>query len=587
MNSDVELVKARLSIADVVRRYVDLRPVSGRWTGPCPFHQETKPSFSVNDDEGFFYCFGCQASGDVIDFYMRINGLEFRDALEQLAQEAGVQLSGAHRHDPQAELRKQRKKIFLDMHTRAARWFAENLSRPAGAEASAYLDRRGISPETRESFTLGASPADWHGLDAFLRSEGFTPEQAVECGLLSKNDNGNIYDRFRERLIFPIQNLSGQVIAFGGRVINEGGPKYLNSSDSPIYKKGEHLYGLFQARRSMNRTRRALLTEGYMDVLSLHQFGYQDACGVLGTALTPEQVRRLAGLCTRVDLLFDGDAAGRKAALRSTEMILLAGVKCSVVLLPEGEDVDSILQTRGREGFERFLENAGDGLRFATSMVQEEFAPKDIMSWATNFLAGFTEPTLLAYYLPRVAQGLGVGEAELRSAVGARPAPRSASQRQAGGQADAAAQGHGGHRQVEKEDLDDRLLLEFPIRYPEYVEDLEGRGFGAALQTTWARNMWAKIVRQQGGDLVSMLSEGEKRLYTRCRMEREEHLLTGHDLLDEWRHVCSLIEQKRARASKGQLKDKIRAAQEAGDLELANKYLKALLDAPRRDDEQH
>lgn len=579
--SDVAQVKARLNIADVVRRYVDLKPVSGRWTGACPFHQETKPSFSVNDDEGFFYCFGCQASGDVIDFYMRINGLEFRDALEQLAQEAGVELTGSSRPDPQAQARKQRKKVFLDMHTAAARWFSGNLAGGPGAEARDYLERRGISPETVETFGLGASPDDWHGLDKHLASKGYTPEHGVEAGLLSKNDKGNIYDRFRARLIFPIQNLSGQVIAFGGRIIKEGEPKYLNSSDSPIYKKGEHLYGLFQARRSMNRTRRALLTEGYMDVLSLYQFGYQDACGVLGTALTSEQVKRLAGLCARVDLLFDGDAAGRKAALRSVELILLAGVKCTVVLLPEGEDVDSILQEHGREGLERYLEQSRDGLGFASSMVRDEFAPKDIMSWATGFLGRLTEPTLLAYYLPRVAQSLGVAEAELRSAVGARPVSRPAPQQQAGGQA------NGRGRQVEKEDLDDKRLLEFPILYPEYVPDLESRGFGSILATGWASAMWAKMVEHHGGDLVSSFSEGEKRLYAQCRMQGDETRLTGQDLLEEYRHICARIKRCRQRANKRQLMDKLRAAQQAGDEALVLKYTKAYNDALGREDEQH
>lgn len=578
--SDIQAVKSRLNIADVVRRYVDLKPVSGRWMGPCPFHQETKPSFSVNDAEGFFYCFGCQESGDIIDFYMKINGLDFRDALEQLAAEAGVEL-GNSAPNPQAERQRKRKKIYLDAHDLARSFFRRHLSSGAGAIAREYLERRGISDETAEKFQLGFSPDDWHGLDNHLRSKGIAPDVGAECGLLSKNEKGNIYDRFRGRLIFPIQDLSGRVIAFGGRILTDGEPKYLNSSDSPIYKKGDHLYGLSQARPAMNRTKRALLTEGYMDVLSLHQFGYEDSCGVLGTALTPDQVKRLAGFASNIDLVFDGDNAGRKAALKSSGMILAQGVSCRVVLLPEGEDVDSLLQQRGCEGFDACLKAAPGGLHFCLETIKSGFSPKERMDWITRFIGNIGDLGIRAHYLSEIGRNLGlagVSEQDFRLAVEAKTrhkAPRTDARQ---GQA---------AQPVGKDDKQDRYFLKFPIQYPEYVPELARRGLGSMLSTPWAQKMWEKITANHGQDILPWLDEHEKRFWAACRQQRRETFLSEEELVNEWKHICALIDGSRRQSSREQLMEKLRRAQSCGDNETITQCLQALSESLGRDDEQH
>ena len=583
--SAVEAVKARISIADVVRRYVDLKPVSGRWMGACPFHQETKPSMSVNDEEGFFYCFGCQASGDVFDFYARINGLDFREALEQLAAEAGVELTNVP-HDPHAAERKARKNMLMEMHDEANAWFQRNLRMGSGEIARRYLDNRGMTPDVIEKFGLGYSPEDWHGLDNFLKGKGRTSEDGVDAGLLSKNEKGNIYDRFRGRLIFPIQNLSGRVIAFGGRIITDGEPKYLNSSDTPIYKKGDHLYGLNLARSTMTRSKRALLTEGYMDVISLHQFGYTDACGVLGTALTPDQVKRLAGFCSRVDLVFDGDGAGRKAALKSSRMILLQGVACKVVLMPEGEDVDSLLQQNGPAGFEECMNEAPNGLDFCLETLRNEFAPRDIMAWARNFMSELPDASLRAYYLPRIAGGLGLSEVDFRRDAGVTAPPRNTARRQ-GQTAPAPQQGQPAGMATGKEDKDDRYFLKFPIQYPDYVPALAERGFGNVLGTEWARGIWEKLVNTQSGQIMSLLNDQEKSFYIRCREELRENILSGGELLDEWEHICNKIAVGQQKLNRQQLKEALRQAQMSGDSQRINDCFRALEESLRRDDEQH
>lgn len=515
----VQAVKSRIDIADIVRRYVDLRNVGGRLVGVCPFHNETKGSFNVHSDKGFYHCFGCQASGDVIDFYCRINGLEFRDGLEQLAAEAGIRLETV-KADPRADEKKKVKLRCLEMHAVSEQFFRHCLASNAGAKAREYVSGRKVSPELVEAFGLGYGPGGWQALQEFLSSRGYNPREGVAAGLLSVNDAGRTWDRFRDRLIFPIRDVSGKVVAFGGRIMGEGDPKYLNSADSPIYKKGEHLYGLSQARTSISRTRRALLTEGYMDVITLHQFGYTDACGVLGTALTPEQVKRLAGFCNRVDLVFDGDPPGRKAALKAAEMILSHGASCRAVMLPEGEDVDSLLHAKGRAGFEECLDNALDGLDFCLATVRATFSPREIMTWAKDFLAGLRDTDLRAFYLPRLAFGLGLDEAAFRGA-----ASKAADQQRASGSPGASGAPEGGYGQkagrgapmqpkpTNGEGLfspRDAKFLEFVVRYGGTVPELDALGLAQTLNTEAAGRFWAKLVAGQGRDIFHELDEAEK-----------------------------------------------------------------------------
>lgn len=456
----VKAIKERLNIADLVRRYVELRQNGSRAMGCCPFHQEKTPSFSVNADEGFFYCFGCQASGDIFDFHARINGLEFKEALEQLAEECGITLErGGHSGKSGGQsgsLEKSRKQQALAMHELAKLHFVQNLKSPDGAGARAYLSGRELSPEVIRRFELGWSKPGWNSLHDALRKSGFKPEEAAQCGLLAKSERGSFYDRFRERLMFPIRNLAGKVVAFGGRVIGktDDQAKYINSSDSPIYKKGEHLYGLFESRRAISQERSIVLTEGYMDVISLHQFGIENSCGVLGTALTPEQVKRLGQLSSKLVLIFDGDTAGRKAALRAAEMILTKGLACTVVLMPDGEDIDSFLHKEGKDAFVRLRESAPDGFDFCLSVLQREFAIKDQLEWAGKFLGQIPvaqpgDASLKSHYFTAFTYGLGVKEETLREVM-SKLSPGAA-----GAQRFAAGRGQTEERRTSADDLID------------------------------------------------------------------------------------------------------------------------------------
>lgn len=541
-------IKARLRIEDVIGRHVELRPSGNRLVAPCPFHQETKPSFSVNPEGGFYYCFGCQASGDIIEFYRAINGLEFGEAVEALAREAGLEVRRRPEYMAPGEISRSQ---CLDMHALAAVFYREVLGRAPGQAARDYIARRGLAPEIVERFCLGWAPAGWNELRDHLRGRGFSEVVAEKAGLVSKSAKGSYYDRFRERLIFPIMNLSAQTVAFGGRSLVDGeGPKYLNSSETPIYTKGEHLYGLYQARRAMSHSKSVLLTEGYVDVLSLHQFGFENSCGVLGTALTPEQVHRLSGLVGQVDLVFDGDNAGRKAALRSAEMILTQGLKCRVLLMPEGEDVDSVLQKNGRTSLLELSAQAVDGLDYCLRQLSANQSPKDVLNWATGFMSRLKKLDWKSYYLPKLAAGLGLSETELRRTLGEKGA-------------DATASVPARLEQCKPSQLDKNLLA-FAVRFPEYHGQLHELGLGEALATERGRIFWSKIFGVSPHEVLSRMDQGEKQFYVQCQMRTD---VTVDDGRSEWDEVQDFLRQTGQRRDLESLNSGLRKARQSGDFQ--------------------
>ena len=570
-NTDViQAIKSRISLADLARRYVELRPVGSRLVAPCPFHQETKPSFSINEEQGTFYCFGCQASGDIFDFYGRLNGLDFKETLAALAEEAGIQLD-AYRANPQARQERSQKRDMLRMHELAASHFRSNLRREDARACRDYIEERGISPELQETFGLGWTPDVWQDLGDSLRRAGFSLDAATECGLQSRSSSGRTFDRFRNRLMFPIRNLSGQAIAFGGRIIpslaREDDAKYINSSDSPIYKKGEHLFGLFQARPSIAVKKNVILTEGYMDVITLHQYGYTQAAGVLGTALTPEQIKRLSGFTTHMELMFDGDAPGRKAAFRSCEMLLSRGLSCKVILFPDDNDIDSMLHTYGRDAVEDLRAHAQDGLSFYISVLRG-MSPRDAVEWTRRFLGEVDMPELFHRFAAELATGLGLSEAELRSGVLQRREAAHTSSRPA---QPAAPRGI----------TRDREIMTFVVRYPHRLPDLKACGADLALSAPWALKLWDKISPYCSELAFDELEPGEKNFWIRCRgaeappLNNEDGELSAiRRMLDEVQttsHMASVVAALR---------------QGTADQDTQREYLRALLEARGRRSDQ-
>jgi len=352
-------LRSRVPVSDVVGKRVKLAKKGREFSGLCPFHSEKTPSFTVNDDKAFYHCFGCGAHGDVIRFVTETEGLNFPEAVAKLAGMAGLTVPEA---TPQERRRAERAKTLQEACEAALLFFRRRLDGPDGDEALAYLRRRGLKPETIEAFRLGWAPDRRSALKQALTGEGFSEDMLVEAGLLIKpEDGGESYDRFRGRVIFPIADRRGRVIAFGGRALGDIQPKYLNSPETPLFNKGRLLYSLDKARQAVRDGADIIVTEGYTDVIALHQAGFGGAVAPLGTALTESQIEELWRLAPEPVLCFDGDEAGRRAAGRALDRLLprlVPGKTARFVFLPEGEDPDSFVNLSGPEAFGRLVERA-------------------------------------------------------------------------------------------------------------------------------------------------------------------------------------------------------------------------------------
>jgi DNA primase len=439
--------------------------------------------------------------------------VDFKEALAQLAEEVSITLE-ASADDAKYRQNRDMRGRSLKMHGLAETFFKNNLQGPAGRECRKYIDSRQLDLKLVESFDLGWSLPEWQGLADLLLRSGFSKEQGVEAGLLSKNEQGHIYDRFRGRLIFSIKDLSGKTIAFGGRIIDpadKDAAKYINSPDSPIYKKGDNVFGLFQARKAIAIKKQLILTEGYMDVLALHQFGYANSCALLGTAQTPEQVKRLSNLCSNFELLFDGDEPGRKAALSSCEMFLARGLNCRVVLLPEPEDIDSLLRKFGPETFEDLRAKALDGLTFCMRTLNSGYAPKEISAWVNNFLGKLEYPELAARYARELSRGLDLDETFLSGQVTKAKGAKRTVSGPSGGQVKAGPRGP---------DIDKQFLA-FAVRYPRYVDKLRDKGLEFVLKQDWACAFWSKIIacapHYSETEIFDSLDQREKDFWIKVR----------------------------------------------------------------------
>ena len=344
----------RTDIVALVERYVPLKKAGANYQARCPFHNEKSPSFSVSPTKQFYHCFGCGAHGTAITFLMEHAGYSFIDAVKELASQVGMTLpDDGKRVAPEEDHR--REKLYERMDI-AARHYRQALK--AHEPAIAYLKQRGLAGETAAKFALGVANDDWQPLAAAFAD--YQDPLLVEAGLVISNE-GKRYDRFRDRVMFPIRNERGQVIAFGGRIMQKGEPKYLNSPETPLFHKGRELYGLFEHRRSIQHEDRVLVVEGYMDVVMLDQHGVDNAVATLGTAITSDQAMRLLRLANEVVFAFDGDAAGRKAAWRALENSLPQardGKLLSFLFLPDGEDPDSFVRTQGADAFKKLCNTA-------------------------------------------------------------------------------------------------------------------------------------------------------------------------------------------------------------------------------------
>ena len=412
----IQTLLSRVDIVDVVGRYVPLKKAGANFQACCPFHQEKSPSFTVSPTKQFYHCFGCGAHGSVIGFLMEYSGVGYVEAIRMLADQSGMQVPESDRDQP---VRPRTEPGLTDLMLVVSRWYRQQLKQ--SSRAIAYLKQRGLTGEIAARFGLGYAPDSWQGLAQAVKE--YDSRSMVEVGLVVVNDNGRRYDRFRDRIMFPIHNTRGDVIGFGGRILDQGEPKYLNSPETPLFQKGQELYGLFQARQAIRSVDRVLVVEGYMDVVALSQHGIDWAVATLGTATTPTHVKKLLRHTTNIVFCFDGDAAGQRAAWRALEQslpVLDDTSRLMFLFLPEEHDPDSYVRAFGRDALVELID--GQGLPLSAYLFRQMTERHDLqleegrsafLKELQPLLAQIQAPALALLLRKRAAELTGLESGEL------------------------------------------------------------------------------------------------------------------------------------------------------------------------------
>jgi len=428
----INRVRDSVDIVELVSGYVALRKTGKNHVGLCPFHSEKTPSFSVNPDKQIFHCFGCGVGGDAFKFLELQEGLNFPEAVRGLAERSGITLPADSRERGDRRTEDDRPALFAIVADAAA-YFQRELEGPAGSAARAYLKKRGVTETVIADFSLGFARPEWDGLLKHLRQKGYAQGLMEKAGLIVKRSEGDgYYDRFRGRIIFPIRDIAGKVIAFGGRVMDDSLPKYLNSPETPLYSKSNVLYCLNRAKEPGRRLGYFVIVEGYLDALACHQFGAKNAVATLGTALTEGHLRLMRRFAHNLVLIFDPDPAGVKAALRGLDLFVASGMKVNVVSLPDGDDPDTFLNKRGYEAFAACLKKSEKFMDFVLRQVVADgrAAPIDgkvekageMLGVIARLQSGIERD----YYLKKTAEALDLDEAVLRQEMPKDARPRQA-----------------------------------------------------------------------------------------------------------------------------------------------------------------
>ncbi|HRS01688.1 MAG TPA: DNA primase [Bacteroidota bacterium] len=360
----------RSDIVEIISESVFLKKVGKNFVGLCPFHSEKTPSFNVSQEKKIYKCFGCGRSGNVFTFLMENNGMTFREAMNYLAKRYGIVIDTTQENKE----KKSKQEDILNVMEEATNYYQSLLKKKSGASCREYFEKRGISQQTIEDFRLGYSPDSFNETSNYFRSKGYSDEILLDAGLLVQNEKGNLYDRFRGRAMFPITDIFGRVIAFGARLISDdkSQPKYINSPQTMLYDKSSVLYGLSQAKSQIINKKEAILVEGYMDVITMHQWGYKNAVASSGTSLTAEQLKLLSRYTKNLNILYDADEAGQNAAERAIEIALQQEFDISIITLPEGEDPDSILREQGPNAFRKYLDGKLNFIEFLFNKYKSE-----------------------------------------------------------------------------------------------------------------------------------------------------------------------------------------------------------------------
>ncbi len=418
----IQKIKEENDIVDIVSEVVTLKKTGKNYLGRCPFHSEKTPSFTVSSEKQIYKCFGCGEAGNVISFVMKTRNMAFPEAVKFLGEKVGIVVDDADSPGKSSATNEKFKRMY-DINIQAARYFYTNLKRFKAPYE--YLKGRGITDETIKKFGIGFALDNWQGIRSYLKQRGFSEEEILQLGLTTKNEKGNIYDRFRNRIIFPVFNVSGRVIGFGGRVLDDSKPKYLNSPETPIFHKGTNLYGLNLAIKN-NQARTVIMVEGYMDVISLSQQGVTNVVATLGTALTEGQCKLLKRYIDTVIVSFDSDVAGQNATIRGLEILQKSGFDLKILQIPSGKDPDEFIRSFGREKFLNLVDGALPIIDFKLRMAEKgiDFSKQEMvikyLKRVVNVLKDL-DPLEKAVYIKQVSEKSGIGEEAIMESLDKNP----------------------------------------------------------------------------------------------------------------------------------------------------------------------
>jgi len=489
-------IRRRASIVEVISDYVTLKKAGRNYMGLCPFHGEKTPSFTVSEEKGIYHCFGCHSGGGVFNFLMQYDHLTFPEAVEQVAKRYGIAVERDGRPGNSQE-NGERERLYRVNERAAANYHKLLFAHPEGKKALEYLKARGVDEATTQKFMLGYAPQTGSGLFKLFSQEKISTQDGCRLGLIGQRGPQNFYEKFFARVIFPIVSPAGKVVAFGGRVLDQGLPKYLNSSETPLFHKGSTLYGLNQAKEGIRKADRVVVVEGYLDVIALAQYDIPYAVATLGTALTADHVRVLSRYTKNIIALFDGDDAGRKAASRSFEIFVEGGLLGRAAFLPKGDDPDTFVRSRGKAALESILDQSVPLADYFFSWLEERFGKtlegkSQIAGEVSRLLAKVGNAFEADLLVRRAADILEIREELLR-----RPPKTATAVRFAPAPAQSSAAGSG---VTGRDDVAERSLVSLMLRLPEVIESVAR----AQESRQWFGSKW-------GGTVDSILAQWQER----------------------------------------------------------------------------
>lgn len=556
----INQIRERVNILDVVSDFVPLKKVGGNYKGLCPFHSEKTASFTVNEEKQIFHCFGCGAGGNAITFLMKASGMSFPDAVEELAKKAGVTIP--KQTDKAAAAKNDRTESLYRINETAASFYHKLLSE--SDKARNYLEKRGLSKDTITDYKVGFGGEGWDSLVRLLSQKGVSLTLAEELGLVIPKKSGGYYDRFRERIIFPIIDTYGRVIGFGGRSIDGSEPKYLNSPESVLFKKSDSLYGLIVARRWIKEEDQALIVEGYMDLLSLHQAGIKNSVATLGTALTPGHLRLIKRFTSNIVTVFDADEAGIKATLRALELFIPEGLAGKVLSMPDGHDPDTFVKEVGSDRFKKEVRAAKPLLEFLinyslkgkSSDLQGKLKAMDKVLPYIGMVSSRIEQS---HYLKILSELTGIKEELVRDEFRKR------------------ADGTGRRVDVRLQKMTvqpetsraEKNIVQLALKYPELRGMILDCNVLSDFQDDNLRSFVNKIIDMPPGSdpLGHFESEEEKGVYLKLAMEMQEFIDPAKELEDSIRSLKSY----RLKKGKEKLRREMEEAIQKGDEKLLMK----------------